>query len=92
MPERFLITDENGKESPVVEVRGQNYELMPFGSGRRMCPGTSVALNVAHTTLANMIHCFEWKIEDGGKVCVDMNEGPSFILSRAQPLICFPTP
>ncbi|XP_045802460.1 cytochrome P450 93A2-like [Trifolium pratense] len=92
MPERFLISDENGNESPVVDVRGQNYELMPFGSGRRMCPGTSLALNVAHTTLANMIHCFEWKIEDGGNVCVDMNEGPSFILSRAQPLICFPTP
>ncbi|CAI8602195.1 unnamed protein product [Vicia faba] len=86
-PERF-INDE--KESNVVEVRGQHYKLLPFGSGRRMCPGTSLALNVAHTTLANMIHCFEWKIENGGNACVDMKEGPSFILSRAQPLICFP--
>ncbi|KAJ1377811.1 Cytochrome P450 [Sesbania bispinosa] len=89
MPERFLINDENGRNSQ-LEVRGQHYQLLPFGSGRRRCPGTSLALNVAHTTLAAMIQCFEWKSEDGRNGSVDMKEGPSFILSRAQPLICVP--
>ncbi|XP_027364304.1 cytochrome P450 93A3-like [Abrus precatorius] len=91
MPERFLSKDENGMKYQ-VEVRGQHYQLLPFGSGRRGCPGTSLALNIAHTTLAAMIQCFEWQgEEDGGNGgSVNMNEGPSFILSRAHPLICVP--
>jgi len=87
-PERFL-----SKDICEVDVRGQHYQLLPFGSGRRGCPGTSLALKVAHTTLATMIQCFEWKVEEkDGEDCdsVDMKEGPSFILSRAQPLICIP--
>ncbi|KAL2326954.1 hypothetical protein Fmac_020381 [Flemingia macrophylla] len=95
-PERFLTKDnESGKLMGQVDVRGQHYQFLPFGSGRRGCPGTSLALKVAHTTLAAMIQCFEWKSEeeDGGNCgCVDMKEGPSFILSRAQPLICVPKP
>lgn len=90
-PERFR-NDESGKMGQ-IDVRGQNYHFMPFGSGRRGCPGTSLGLKVANTTLAAMIQCFEWKgkeEEDCGRV--DMKEGPSFILSRAQPLICVPKP
>ena len=90
-PERFLSKDGSGKKSQ-VEVRGQHYQLLPFGSGRRGCPGTSLALNVAQTSLAAMIQCFEWKGGDGENGRVDMKEGPSFILSRAQPLICVPKP
>ncbi|MED6138224.1 hypothetical protein PIB30_072231 [Stylosanthes scabra] len=87
-PERFLL-------GQGFEVRGQHYQLLPFGSGRRGCPGTSLALNVAHTCLATMIQCFEWKVVgdgDGVGGGVDMEEGPSFILSRAKPLICVPKP
>ena len=39
-PERFLTTHQN------VDVRGQNFELIPFGSGRRMCAGVSFALQI----------------------------------------------
>lgn len=92
-PERFVSKENESAKTCEVDVRGQHYELLPFGSGRRGCPGTSLALKVAHTTLAAMIQCFEWKVEE--KVgencgCVDMKEGPSFILSRAQPMICIP--
>ena len=61
-----------------------------LGSGRRGCPGASLALKVAHTTLAAMIQCFELKAEEKGGYCgcVDMEEGPSFILSSVEPLIC----
>lgn len=86
-PERFLTNDESN-----VEVRGHHYQLLPFGSGRRSCPGISLALNVTHTTLASMIHCFEWKSGVEGNDSVAMKEGPSFILSRAQPLVCVPKP
>ncbi|RDX84890.1 3,9-dihydroxypterocarpan 6A-monooxygenase, partial [Mucuna pruriens] len=94
-PERFLSKDNESGKMGQVDVRGQHYQLLPFGSGRRGCPGTSLALKVAHTTLAAMIQCFEWKgeEEEGGNCGrVDMKEGPSFILSRAQPLICVPKP
>lgn len=90
LPERFLLNDENGTKSN-IEVKGQHFQLLPFGSGRRGCPGISLALNVAHTTLAAMIQCFEWNGEDGGNIgSVDMTEGPSMILSRVKPLICVP--
>ncbi|KAG5063523.1 hypothetical protein AAZX31_02G166100 [Glycine max] len=91
-PERFLSNENESGKMGQVGVRGQHYQLLPFGSGRRGCPGTSLALKVAHTTLAAMIQCFELKAEEKGGYCgcVDMEEGPSFILSRAEPLICVP--
>ncbi|KAK3016552.1 hypothetical protein RJ639_005813 [Escallonia herrerae] len=53
-PERFLTSDKE------IDVRGQNYELNPFGSGRRMCPGISLGLQVLQLTLASLIHGFEF--------------------------------
>ncbi|GMP36940.1 hypothetical protein CsSME_00008871 [Camellia sinensis var. sinensis] len=49
-PERFL-----GKE---IDMRGQSFELLPFGSGRRMCPGYSLGLKMIRSILANMLHGF----------------------------------
>ncbi|KAL2225905.1 cytochrome P450 93A3-like [Sesamum indicum] len=85
-PERFLAEDGSGKGQ--LDVRGQHYQLLPFGSGRRSCPGTSLALLVVQTALAAMIQCFDWKVEG----IVDMEEAPSMTLPRANPLICFPVP
>ncbi|KZV47376.1 hypothetical protein F511_07790 [Dorcoceras hygrometricum] len=86
-PERFL--DDDGSVKGELDVRGQNYHLLPFGSGRRGCPGTSLALQVVQTTLASMIQCFEWRVE-GGNGSVDMEEGIGITLPRANPLVCFP--
>ncbi|CAI9754833.1 unnamed protein product [Fraxinus pennsylvanica] len=85
-PERFL--NEDGYLKAQLDVRGQHYHLLPFGSGRRGCPGTSLALQVVQTTLAAMIQCFEWNVEGNGTV--DMEEGPGITLPKAHPLICFP--
>nr|XP_007162282.1 hypothetical protein PHAVU_001G138900g [Phaseolus vulgaris]ESW34276.1 hypothetical protein PHAVU_001G138900g [Phaseolus vulgaris] len=88
-PERFLSEEENGKSQ--LDVRGQYFHLIPFGSGRRGCPGTSLALQVVQTNLAAMIQCFEWKVK-GGNETVDMEEKPGITLSRAHPLVCVPVP
>ncbi|KAG9439791.1 hypothetical protein H6P81_019956 [Aristolochia fimbriata] len=56
-PERFLTGRGAG-----VDVRGQHFECIPFGSGRRMCPGLSFALRVIHLVLARMVHGFEMKM------------------------------
>lgn len=48
-PERFLTDHKH------VDVSGQNFELIPFCSGRRTCPGFSLALNMNHFTLASLL-------------------------------------
>ncbi|KAG1354991.1 Cytochrome P450 82C4 [Cocos nucifera] len=60
-PERFLSAPHAG-----VDVRGQHFELIPFGSGRRSCPGISFALQVMHLTLARLIQGFELETPGGG--------------------------
>jgi len=84
-PERFM-SEENNK----FDMRGQNFQLMPFGSGRRACPGYSLALQVVPTNLAAMIQCFEWKVDGNEKV--NMEEKPAVTLPREHPLICVPVP
>ena len=54
-PERFLATGEHKN----VDVRGQSFELIPFGAGRRICPGISFALQVMLLALASLLHGFE---------------------------------
>ncbi|KAG6723157.1 hypothetical protein I3842_03G195500 [Carya illinoinensis] len=58
-PERFLGSS--------IDVKGQHFELLPFGSGRRMCPGYSLGRKMISSSLANMLHGFEWKLEDDTK-------------------------
>ena len=65
-PERFLTTHKD------VDVKGQHFELIPFGSGRRMCPGISFALQVTLLTLATLLHSFE--IATPSNEPVDMTE------------------
>ncbi|KAI5671510.1 hypothetical protein M9H77_11874 [Catharanthus roseus] len=87
-PERFIC--EEGKNQ--IDARGQHFQFLPFGSGRRGCPGTSLALQVVQTSVAAMIQCFEWKLirsgQRNGKV--DMEEAAGINLPRANPLICVP--
>ena len=78
-------------KGPIYRLRGQHFELIPFGSGRRMCPGTSLALQVVQVNLGVMIQCFDWIVE-GGKDKVDMEEKPGLTLARAHPLLCVLSP
>uniref|UniRef100_A0ACD5ZRV6 Uncharacterized protein n=1 Tax=Avena sativa TaxID=4498 RepID=A0ACD5ZRV6_AVESA len=56
-PERFLDSK--------IDVKGQDFELLPFGSGRRMCPAYSLGLKLIHVGLANLLHGFAWRLPDG---------------------------
>ncbi|KAI9122354.1 hypothetical protein K1719_007043 [Acacia pycnantha] len=88
-PERFMGIEANGKGN--LDVRGQHFELIPFGSGRRGCPGASLAQLVVKTNLAAMIQCFEWKVNSGNGT-VNMEEKAGMTLPRAHPLMCVPVP
>jgi cytochrome P450 len=85
MPERFL-----GSE---IDVKGRHFELIPFGGGRRTCPGLPLAIKMLHLMLGSLIQTFDWKLEDGVKP-MDMNMDDKFgiTLQRAYPLIAFPIP
>ncbi|KAK6267314.1 hypothetical protein QUC31_018151, partial [Theobroma cacao] len=71
-PERF----ENEK--------GESHKLMPFGLGRRACPGPSLAQRLVGLTLGSLIQCFEWERVDGKEI--DMTEGTGSTMPKAQPL------
>ncbi|KAJ0920780.1 putative 3,9-dihydroxypterocarpan 6A-monooxygenase [Helianthus annuus] len=84
-PERF--------QENKLDVRGQHFHLLPFSTGRRMCPGISLALLTVPTTLGAMIQCFEWKAagKNGNQaIVVDMEEGMGLTIPRANPLVCVP--
>ncbi|KAH6557060.1 hypothetical protein KP509_1Z137700 [Ceratopteris richardii] len=81
-PERFLV-DEDSRD-----VRGQHYELLPFGTGRRGCPGTNMALTVVPFVVANLVKAFDWEIPDGA--VLDLSEGAALTAPMAKPLIAVP--
>ncbi|KAK8524771.1 hypothetical protein V6N12_029626 [Hibiscus sabdariffa] len=71
-PERFL-----GK---TIDVKGHDFELLPFGTGRRMCPGYALGIKVIHASLANVLHGFAWKLA-GNATKDDVNMDEIFGLS-----------
>ncbi|KAK3425443.1 hypothetical protein EUGRSUZ_F02405 [Eucalyptus grandis] len=83
-PERFLTTHKD------LGVWGQNFEYLPFGSGRRMCPGVSFALQVLHIVLATLLHSFE--IETASVGPADMRAGMGITSPKVTPLEVVLTP
>ncbi|XP_010264712.1 PREDICTED: cytochrome P450 CYP82D47-like [Nelumbo nucifera] len=77
-PERFLTSHVG------VDVLGQHFELIPFGSGRRACPGTSLGLKVVHLALARLLHAFHLHTPSGAPV--DMTESFGLTNLKATPL------
>lgn len=79
-PERFLGRD--------IDVKGQHFELLPFGSGRRMCPGYSLGLKMMRSSLANMLHGFNWKLAENIKdEDINMEELYGLSTQRKFPLV-----
>ncbi|KAH9687339.1 Xanthotoxin 5-hydroxylase CYP82C4 [Citrus sinensis] len=77
-PKRFLTRHKD------IDVKGQNFELLPFSSGRRMCPGVSFALQIMQLTLASLLHGFDIAIPSNE--LLDMQEGLGLTLEKSTPL------
>ncbi|GKU95412.1 hypothetical protein SLEP1_g8776 [Rubroshorea leprosula] len=83
MPERFLESE--------IDVKGRDFELIPFGGGRRICPGLPLAMRMLHLMLGSLINCFDWKLEDGvTPENMDMDEKFGITLQKAEPLRAIP--
>ncbi|XP_027079521.1 cytochrome P450 71AU50 [Coffea arabica] len=83
-PERFIGSD--------IDVRGHDFQLIPFGSGRRSCPGMQLGLTVVRLMLARMVHCFNWELPNGMLPSeLDMTEEFGLVMTRAKHLMAIPT-
>ncbi|XP_041989551.1 cytochrome P450 93B16-like [Salvia splendens] len=82
LPEQFLE-----KANSAIDIKGQHFELLPFGRGWRGCPGMLLGIQEVVIIIGSMIQCFEWKLPDGSTT-VDMTERPGLTAPRAEDLIC----
>ncbi|CAL1374423.1 unnamed protein product [Linum trigynum] len=83
-PERFLTSNAD------IEIFGHQFEYLPFGSGRRGCPGINFGMQATQLALARLLQGFHWSTP--GDKPVDMTEDLGIILSKTNPLQVVLTP
>lgn len=82
-PERFLSDEKYAKMDP----RGNDFELISFGAGRRICAGTRMGIVLVEYILGTLVHSFEWKLPDGDdQDQLNMDETFGLALQKAVPL------
>nr|BAC53893.1 cytochrome P450 [Petunia x hybrida] len=82
-PERFWNLD--------LDVQGQDFELIPFGAGRRICPGLPLALRMVPVVLGSLLNSFNWKLETGIEPEeLDMEEKFGLALAKASSVASYP--
>ncbi|KAL3324781.1 hypothetical protein AABB24_038741 [Solanum stoloniferum] len=85
-PERFL----SGKNTK-IEPRGNDFELIPFGAGRRICAGTRMGIVMVEYILGTLVHSFDWKLPND-VIDINMEESFGLALQKAVPLEAMVTP
>ncbi|KAJ8752796.1 hypothetical protein K2173_008531 [Erythroxylum novogranatense] len=82
-PERFLVKS--------VDFKGQHFELLPFGGGRRICPGLPMAARQVPLILATLLHSFDWSLpNDEDPANIEMNEKCGITVQKEQSLLLIP--
>ncbi|CAA7039245.1 unnamed protein product [Microthlaspi erraticum] len=82
-PDRFLDS--------CIDYRGLNFELLPFGSGRRTCPGMTMGIATVELGLLNLLYFFDWGLPQGKAVKdIDLEETGSIIISKKETLELVP--
>ncbi|CAL9076371.1 unnamed protein product [Musa textilis] len=88
-PSRFAP----GCEAAALDFKGGCFEFLPFGSGRRSCPGMQLGLHALELAVAQLTHCFSWELPDGMKPGeLDMGDVFGLTAPRAVRLVAVPTP
>ncbi|TKV90182.1 hypothetical protein SEVIR_9G011700v4 [Setaria viridis] len=83
-PDRFEGSD--------VDYNGAHFELVPFGAGRRICPGLAMGETNVTFTLANLLYCFDWALPEGmAAEDVSMEEAGGLTFHQKMPLVLVPT-
>ncbi|QHO43063.1 Cytochrome P450 [Arachis hypogaea] len=83
-PERF--------EHNNVDILGRDFRFIPFGSGRRGCPGAQLGFATIKFVVAQLVHCFNWELPFGMSCDeLDMNETFGITIPRTTHLLAIPT-
>ncbi|KAD2805912.1 hypothetical protein E3N88_39289 [Mikania micrantha] len=80
LPERFLSESD-------IDFKGyrNDFDLIPFGAGRRICPGMSTGEMMVEVLLANLLYLFDWGEED-----IDFNTMPGLTMHKKNHLCLLP--
>lgn len=83
MPERFLNCS--------VDVVGRDFQVIPFGAGRRGCPGIQMGLVNVEILLANLVYSFDWELPQGMKIeDIDTEVLQGITMHKKNPLCLVP--
>ncbi|XP_076895086.1 6,7,8-trihydroxycoumarin synthase-like [Bidens hawaiensis] len=83
-PERFMGSN--------IDYKGLDFEFIPFGSGRRGCPGMSLGATTVELILSNLIYAFEWNLPNGMKAeDIDTLTTPGIVLHKKNALCLVPS-
>jgi flavonoid 3'-monooxygenase len=89
--ERPLEFDPDRFVGSSVDVRGNDFQVIPFGSGRRICAGMSMGLRIVQLMLATLLHSFDLSLPDGQPPeKLDMVEAFGLTVHKAVPLLVVP--
>ncbi|KAL0414118.1 UNVERIFIED_CONTAM: cytochrome [Sesamum radiatum] len=79
LPERFLNSN--------LDFKGQDFGFLPFGSGRRVCPGMALGIAEVEVALANLLYSFDWELPAGMmEDDVDMDSSSGIVTHKKNPL------
>lgn len=84
-PERFLEED--------VDIKGHDFRLLPFGAGRRICPGAQLGLDMVTSMIGQLLHRFNWAPPAGvNPESINLAERPGVVTFMNTPLEAVATP
>ncbi|CAL4957873.1 unnamed protein product [Urochloa decumbens] len=87
MPERFM----EGGNAFAMDYRGNDFLYLPFGTGRRICPGISFAISGIEVMLANLVYHFNWELPPESKDRgINMSESFGVTVHRTEKLVLVP--
>ena len=84
-PERFI-------SSSSLDYKGNDLQFIPFGAGRRICPGLPMAAKHVPLVVASLVHSFDWTLPNGmDPKDLDMSEKYDLTMMKEVPLLLIPT-
>lgn len=84
-PDRFLGSS--------IDFKGQDFELLPFGAGRRGCPGITFGTVTVELALAQLLHSFDWELPPGVEAKdLDLSEAFGISMHKTSDLILVAIP